>query len=182
VLVSHGANGLAAWVAAQGTRNANPVTCEEAHNGLIAGVAGCVLVANTYYKGESQANDDVVTYLTASDALQPLVKQGTINSATAQVNLDLQTLYDQAIASNTATADCSNLPPSLGALADPWGNAYMNLGASGTTLLCLYSRGNTGVAPTAPCTCVSPTVCRPVDKTIVGNYRNRAGTIPAACP
>ncbi|HYK14133.1 MAG TPA: hypothetical protein VEW70_09125, partial [Burkholderiales bacterium] len=56
VLVSHGANGLGAWVAAQGTRNANPVTCEEAHNGRIAGVPGCVLVANTYYKGESQAN------------------------------------------------------------------------------------------------------------------------------
>jgi prepilin-type N-terminal cleavage/methylation domain-containing protein len=178
VLVSHGANGLGAWVAAQGTRNANPVTCEEAHNGQITTV--CAFVANTYYKGESQANDDVVTYLTASDALQPLAKQGTINSAAAQVNLDLQTLYDQAIANNTTTPACTTAPPLF---ADPWGNAYMDLGASGTILFCFYSTANgTGLAPTAPCICSPPTVCRALDRTTVNIYRNRASATPLVCP
>ena len=180
VLVSHGANGLGAWVAAQGTRNANPVTCEEAHNGRIAGVPGCVLAANTYYKGESQANDDVVTYLTASDALQPLAKQGTINSAATQVNLDLQTLYDQAIANNTTTPTCTTAPPLF---ADPWGNAYLDLGASGAILFCFYSTANmAGVAPTSPCTCSPPTVCRPLDRATVNIYRNRASATPLVCP
>ena len=180
VIISHGANGLGAWVAAQGSRNANPVTCEEAHNAQIATV--CALAANTYYKGESQANDDVVAYLTASDAIQPLVKQGAINSAIAQVNNDLQTLYDQAIANNTGSADCTNAPSSLGTLIDPWGNAYANVPPVSANLFCLYSTGCTGSAPANTCICNSPAICRSVEKTLVGNYRNRASATPIACP
>jgi hypothetical protein len=181
VLVSHGANGLGAWVAAQGTRNANPVTCEEAHNGQIAGVPGCALVANTYYKGESQANDDVVTYLTATDALQPLIKQGTINSAAAQTNIDLQILNDQAIALNTSSPICNVAP---GTLYDAWGNQYTITPAS-DPLFCLSSTGGaapSGTNPNAACLCTSPVVCKAVTRATVNNYRNRASASPLACP
>ena len=185
VIISHGANGLGAWVAAQGTRNANPVSsCDEAHNARIATVPGCALATNTYYKGESQANDDVVAYLTASDAIQPLVKQGAINSAIAQANIDLQTLYDQAIANNASSLDCTNPPSSLGTLIDPWGNAYANIPPPpvSANLFCLHSTGGTGSAPANTCICSSPAICRSVEKTLVSNYRNRASATPIACP
>jgi prepilin-type N-terminal cleavage/methylation domain-containing protein len=98
VVISHGGNGLGAWVA-QGTRNVAPTTCEETHNavGATPVPAGCTPVSNTFYKGERDGNDDVVAYLTAADALQTLVKQGVIKPAMAKVNDDLQTLMDMAV-------------------------------------------------------------------------------------
>ncbi len=183
VVISHGANGLGAWVAAQGTRNANPVSCEEAHNARIVTV-GCTLTANRYYKGDTQTNDDVVAYMIASDAILPLVKQGAINSDVAQVNNDLQTLYEQAIANNTSSLDCTNPPSSLGTLIDPWGNAYANIPPPpvSANLFCLHSTGGTGSAPANTCICSSPAICRSVEKTLVSNYRNRASATPIACP
>ncbi len=194
VVISHGVNGLGAWVAAQGTRNAPPLTCEEAQNAVgITWPASCAAAytANVFYKGESQANDDVVAYLTATDLLQPLTKQGTILSATAQVNVDLQTLVEQAIALNTASATCGN-PPSLG--ADPWGYTYANsttLGLGIDPAFCFYTTGGvTGVATagaaggpaTTACACASPTICRAVSSATIGTYRNRATNAVPACP
>ncbi|MEO7727687.1 MAG: prepilin-type N-terminal cleavage/methylation domain-containing protein, partial [Burkholderiales bacterium] len=56
-VISHGANGLGAWVAAQGTRNASPLTCEELQNtggSLSSPSCATAYVANSLYKGESQ--------------------------------------------------------------------------------------------------------------------------------
>lgn len=180
-LVSHGPNGLGAWVAAQGTRNAFPVTCEEAHNAQYGALAGCALVADTYYKGESQAIDDTVTYLTVNEVLPFLTKQGAVLSAAAQVNADLQKLYDETIANNTSTPTCANPPSS--ALFDPWGSAYLLNGSTDVTQVrCLYTIGSTGAAPTGACVCAAPTICRAVDKATVNNYRNRAAATPLTCP
>ena len=183
MLVSHGANGLGAWVAMQGTRNANPVTCEEAHNAQIAGVAGCVLAPNKYYKGESQSNDDVVAYLTANDAILPLAKQGILKSAVAQVNIDLQDLYDQAISLNTSGSTCGMLPATL---RDPWGNQYTVLSTPASDpLFCLSSTGGAAINPSNPtpaCLCASPVFCKPVTRTAINLYRNRASNSTLLCP
>ena len=160
VVISHGVNGLGAWVAAQGTRNAPPMTCEEAQNAVgtafpSSACAGSLYAPNIFYKGEKQGNDDVVAYLTASDVFQPLMKQGTVVSTNAQVNLDLQTLYLQALALKSTfvntipgtvgppatpptAAGCKTPvnPPSppapanalttmLASMRDPWGNPYV---------------------------------------------------------
>lgn len=164
VVISHGANGLGAW-AAQGTRNAPPTTCEEAHNAVgTTAPAGCTPTANTYYKGERQENDDVVAYLTAAEAIQSLAKQGTIKSAMAKVNDDLQALYEQAVGLNLASPTCTIPSP---AIRDPWGNLYALLPIDGSIPSCIYS---TAV----------PTTCKAVEKPILDVYRNRAGSPP--CP
>ncbi len=203
VVVSHGINGLGAWVAAQGTRNAPPLTCVEVQNaggppsgGGITWPAGCpgAYTPNTFYKGESQANDDVVAYLTATDLLQPLIKQGALNSPAAQVNVDLQTLYDQAIASSITPLNCPQpltllpalpvIPPTWG--VDPWGNSYGVFAEPSPydPALCLYSTGGTGVAPTGAaltaCACTLPAICRSVTKATLTNYRLKASATP--CP
>jgi len=186
VLVSHGANGLGAWVAAQGTRNAFPVTCVEAHNAQYTGLAGCTIAPATFYKGETQENDDVVTYLTANDVIPALAKQGTIPSPVAQVNSDLQTLYEQAIAGNTTTAigNCANAPAALTSSRDPWGALYANLIRTGSVMFCFYSRGGIGASmgalPDSSCNCNPPTICKLVDKSTLDTYRNRLGNLPCA--
>ena len=181
VVISHGPNGLGAW-GAQGTRNAAPTTCEEFNNAV--GIPsppppGCTLTPNAFYKGERQDRDDVVAYLIAADAIQQLVKQGTINSAKAQVNIDLQTLYEQGIAINT-------LPPSLcrttpASFLDPWGYPYGSV-ATGYSdpEICLYSTGGsstTGNVTTSSCSCISPAICRPISNATLTNYRNRANNL-----
>jgi len=164
VVVSHGANGLGAW-AGQGTRNAPPTTCEEAHNATgTPAPAGCALVANTYYKGERQENDDVVAYLTAAEALQLAARQGAIQPAVARVNDDLQTLYEQTVGLNLASASCSIPAP---ALRDPWGNTYALSPSDGSVPGCIYSTA-------------MPTLCKAVTKPVLDVYRNRAGSTP--CP
>ncbi len=110
IVVSHGANGLGAWAVqgTQGTPNAPPPetseACQEAYNARNAANANvtpsssCPPAGNfTFYKGERQDNDDVVAYLTASETLQTLARQGTIKSAIAKVNEDLQILADMAL-------------------------------------------------------------------------------------
>lgn len=87
VVVSHGPNGLGAWTQ-QGSRNALPVGCEEAHNAITT-VSGCTLTANEFYKGERPEVDDVVAYLTRDEAINTLAKQGTLKTADGQVADDL---------------------------------------------------------------------------------------------
>lgn len=95
VIVSHGQNGLGAWLR-QGTRNANPVTCEEAHNALTV-MAGCTLTGNRFFQGARSGNDDVVAYLTADDIIQALAKQGAIKSASAKMQNDFDRLGAEVI-------------------------------------------------------------------------------------
>lgn len=189
VVISHGANGLGAWVAAQGSRNANPVNCDEAHNAKIATVPGCALVANRYYKGESQANDDVVAYMIASDAILPLVKQGAINSAIAQVNTDLQILYDQKLGTKRAGISISGSPPaptgcdtSVAGTSpppfDPWGNPYVVAeDGLGGFPICICSGYSAAITSPTTCSIVPPTaICKSIDKSSFNSYLAKAGS------
>src|SRR5690606_35835445 len=108
-----------------------------------------------------------------SEAIQTLVKQGTIRSAVARAADDLRELYDQLLAKkfaevfNAAPSDvlstcAAQLPPPI-TKRDPWGNAYVVRDDAGLPI-CIYSTGGTGVPPDAACTCESPTMCRNIDK------------------
>src|SRR5882672_7125446 len=201
VVISHGANGLGAW-ATQGTRNAAPTTCEEAHNA--AGTtppSGCAPATNTYYKGERSDNDDVVAYLSAGDALQTLVKQGAIKSATAKVNDDLQTLSDMAVAQKRsninivsvlgiitisssdcqATANTGDMSAALASMRDPWGQTYgfaQGPATQSSFPICIFSRaGSADSCSVSGTTCSStlPVICKTLDKATFNAYLARAG-------
>lgn len=181
VLVSHGQNGLRAW-SRQGTRNAAPTTCEEAHNSLFVGLGGCALTANRFFKGERSGNDDVVAYLTADDIIQALAKQGAILSAAAQVAEDLRINMQDAI--GRVRADGSNYslstlsPAYLPITTDPWGSPYqifphissistegfVTPTAGAASAICIYSFGPNLVdgvpaTPTLPAIPTTTTTC-----------------------
>lgn len=157
VVVSHGANGFGAW-ARQGSRNVLPSGCEEAHN-AIATVAGCTLTANAFYVGERSDVDDVVAPLTRDQAINALVKQGTLKSSEGQVAEDLarlrnDVLYDKAL-------DCSLTVVSTSDL-DPWGNPYGIVEGTASGLpICICSTHGSGALPAPGSTCspVAPTTC-----------------------
>lgn len=163
VIISHGPNGLGAW-AAQATLNAPPVSCEERKNAN-GDLTGCpapsldplnpsIIPPYYYFKGERQDQDDVVAWIDGTEAINTLAKQGTIKSAIAQVNDDLQTLADIALAVKragitisvpptcspspctptpaptsgcAASVDLTNPPLSvaLASMRDPWGASYV---------------------------------------------------------
>lgn len=204
VVISHGANGLGAW-AAQGTRNVAPTTCEEAHNAVGATPlpAGCTPVSNIFYKGERDGNDDVVAYLTAAEVTQTLVKQGTIKSATAKANDDLQTLADTAIAQKRsnftnvsvlgiitisttdcqATVDTGDMRAALDSMLDPWGLRYEFAQHTSGFPICLFSTAgttNSCTASSTTCSSASPVICKTLDKATFNAYLARAGA--AGCP
>jgi len=159
VVVSHGANGLGGF-APQGSRNANPVTCEEAHNAIVA-VGGCALTADTFYKGEREGNDDVVSFITATEAINALTRQGTIKSAAGRVADDLATARNQMLGAKASAVSCIipiAAPPTN---PDPWGNAYVTPTES-PSLACVCSTGGTGATPPNAAACpfaTPPTVC-----------------------
>lgn len=183
VIISHGPNGLGAYVA-QGTRNASPMEprCHEAQNAHvdIGGSCPSLPAFNTYdyYKGERpDENDDVVSYLTAGEAIHTLVKEGTIKSAVGRAADDLQELHDQVLnekftavsADPTECAKPRSFPP---AKRDPWGNLYVVDGAAGLPI-CIYSTGGTGPVPTKDsnkCFCSLPTMCRNIDRPTFNLY------------
>ena len=129
VALSHGGNGLGAWIA-QGTRNVLPAGCQELRNA--GGAAGCTAGdgLNTFYKGERpEQNDDVLITLTANDIIVPLAKQGAAKIPIAQVAVDLDTIkYD--VITEKKTVGCAGAltytPP-----RDPWGNLYVLGGGTG---------------------------------------------------
>ena len=118
VVVSHGPNGLAAW-AQQGSRNALPIGCEEAHNAR-ATVSGCTLAANTFYKGGRPDIDDVVAFLTRDEAINTLARQGAIKSADGQVADDLAQLRSSWM--DSLLTNCAEPAPTM--IPDPWGISY----------------------------------------------------------
>lgn len=195
VILSHGPNGLGAW-SLQGTRNVTPTTCSgEALNAQVV-VAGCTFLL-AYYKGERQDNDDVVAYLSAEDAIQPLVKQGTIKSALGRTADELQALYDQTLwakfaqVSGTPPAPASgcNLPvPQPSQVLDPWGTPYLVTDSSPVSgfPICIYSKGG-GPENCAQPTCTTtttavvppalpnpPAICKSIDRATFNSYLNRA--------
>ena len=179
-LVSHGPNGLGAW-SRQGTRNADPLTCQEAQNSLLTTLAGCTFTPNLFFKGEQSGNDDVVAYLTADDIIQALAKQGTILSATAQVSEDLRINMQDAVGRvlavgssySSSTLSTSTSTTFLPKKLDPWGSPYQiapnilsisNKGvvspAGAGSAICIYSYGpnlidGIGAIPTSTTACTA---------------------------
>lgn len=179
VVISHGSNGLAAWVGATPTtRNVLPPdtqkTCEERRNADL-GTPDCTapsLPGNTYFLGGREDLDDVVTWIDAKEAINALAKQGAIKSAIAQINDDLQTLADMALGVKRASITISpppsaptgcdvpvNLNTVLASMRDPWGNSYVVNDASGGFPICIYSNGG------GPEICAQPTCTTTVTPT-----------------
>lgn len=161
VVVSHGANGFAAW-ARQGTRNVLPSRCEEAHNALVT-VAGCTLTANTFYTGDRSDVDDVVAALTRDHAINALVRQGTLKSVEGQVAEDLARLRNDKLYAKVSNPDCSQTVGTISDL-DPWGNPYglVESAASNRLPVCICATHGSGSLPTPPvatCGPAAPTTC-----------------------
>lgn len=158
VVVSHGANGLGAY-AVQGTRNANPVTCEEGHNAILA-VGSCTLAANTFYKGERDGNDDIILFVTSTEAINALVRQGSIKSASGRVADDLASVRSQMLSAKAIAPTCSTPVAQTPPKPDPWGNNYVT--RESNSIACTCSTGGTGVAPATAALCATaalPVVC-----------------------
>ncbi len=117
-VVSHGPNGLGAW-SSQGSRNALPVGCEEAHNAIAPSV--CALAANRFFKGERAELDDVVATLQRDEAINTLARQGTLKTADGQVAEDIGSLRNQWM--DSLLTNCAALPPAMP--RDPWGGTYI---------------------------------------------------------
>src|SRR5574337_1085273 len=127
VIVSHGSNGLGAWTR-EGTRNAAPVPCEEAHNSNQA-AAGCTLAANTFYRGERADVDDMAAYLNAGEAIQQLARQGVLKTAPGRLAEDMQISLDTALGTALASGcpSAASIPVTLpsSVSVDPWGHPYI---------------------------------------------------------
>jgi prepilin-type N-terminal cleavage/methylation domain-containing protein len=171
LVIAHGPNGLGAWTR-EGTRNASPVGCEEAHNASFAG-GGCTLLANTFFRGERQDVDDVVAYLGAGEAIQQLARQGVLKPAPARMGEDMQTAVDTVLGA-FATAGCTVIPSAPTGI-DPWGNAYAStVSLAGSSIYQISSGG----CPT--CTPAVPATGRSLTKTELNAYLLKA-TLPT-CP
>lgn len=138
VVVSHGPNGFGATTQ-QGSGSVPPniaTRCEEAIN---AGLAGTTCLptgvstptiapltapqaGNTYFAGERPENDDVVAYLTRSEAINALAKQGTLKTADGQIAEELAQLRLTLLGS--WIAGCIDPSPFPSISTDPWGNPY----------------------------------------------------------
>jgi hypothetical protein len=160
VVVSHGPNGFGAW-AQQGSRNALPGGCEEAHN-AIATVGGCALTSNAFYKGERPEMDDVVAYLTTDEAINTLAKQGTIKTADGQVADDLAQLRSTWM--DSWVAGCVN--PSISIPKDSWGNSYTSSASVLPISLC-STRGG-----------FQPPTCAVINTTDVQYLRAKLSLLP----
>jgi prepilin-type N-terminal cleavage/methylation domain-containing protein len=144
MVISHGPNGFAAW-GRQGSRNVMPLRCEETHNAMVT-VTGCALTPNAFYKGDRTDVDDVVIALTRDEAINTLVKQGTLKSADGQVKDELGQLRSAWM--DSLLSDCSSSPPTM--VDDPWGNVYIPTNDGWPYTIC-STRGGEGATPT----CVS---------------------------
>ncbi len=198
VIISHGANGLGAW-AAQATPNALPVSCEERKNAN-GDLSGCSLPLGDYFKGERQNQDDVVAWVGGIEAINMLAKQGTIKSAIAQVNDDLQILVDRAIGIKRAgiALDPSSPPSPIGCntsvknsdpnnkslkdldeIFDPWGEQYVvGEGSTNKLPICICSKGGGPTNCSESCSLPpspNPPFIKNIDRDLFNSYLAKAG-------
>ena len=175
VVVSHGPNGFAAW-GRQGSRNVMPLGCEEAHN-AVATVSGCTLTPNRFYRGEPGV-DDVVTALTRDEAINALVRQGTIKSSEGQMAEELAKLRNDRLYQKASTDDCTASVGTTTNERDPWGNLYGIVeGVSNGLPICICATHGSGSLPTSGSTCspVAPTTCVQINGSEVNLLRVQMG-------
>lgn len=178
VVVAYGPNGLGAW-ARQGSRNVLPLGCEEARNTLTA-VSGCSVPAHSFFRGDRAELDDVVSALSRDEAINALVKQGTLRSIDAQVAEDFTTIRNDKLYAKASTDDCG---VSVGGttLRDPWGSLYVVAEGSVNGLpICICSNRGTGSvpAPVSSCEPVAPATCTVVRASDVNLLRVPMGKSP----
>lgn len=127
LIISHGTNGLGAWVPQTGTQIPPPaaglVEGENTNNDL-------AFVRTDYADDPTDPFDDIVLWLTPNDLLAPLIKDGIIKSAPATLSERVEAIQDYILGSAMAgrigtTPNISYpLPTTIpaGILAtDPWG-------------------------------------------------------------
>lgn len=186
VVISHGSNGFATW-GRQGSRNVLPLGCEEAHN-AIATVSGCTLTPNRFYKGDRADVDDVVLALTRDEAINALVKQGTLKSVEGQLVEDLARLRSAKLNKKALLpdVDCSTsvLDPGETLPSDPWGNSYgvaQGSVSDNRIPVCICSTRGSGSLPTEPisgCSPIAPTTCVEINRTEINSIRQFMGLGP----
>lgn len=138
VIVSHGKNGLGAYTT-KGTRNDQPAAgTDERTNSpdaaadpvawnppsTIATVAPTLpdpAIAAIISRDRTDTFDDIVLAIRPNDLLQPLIKDGAIRSAEAQVQEGLIAVRDLAIAQLLGNACNLTVMPAATRPIDPWG-------------------------------------------------------------
>jgi len=160
VVVSHGPNGFAAW--GRVSQNVAPTRCEEKHNaktGICSGKKpdGSDWTPDDFFGGEFTSEiDDVVVALTQDEAINTLVRQGTLKSAEGQVVEDLANLRNEILykkANNCSYDPSVNDPPTN--VPDPWGNKYYFSGSGLPICIC----STRGVSPAPTCSTDTSTTC-----------------------
>jgi prepilin-type N-terminal cleavage/methylation domain-containing protein len=176
VLISYGANGNGAYTT-KGTQNSIPLGADEIENAVpqtplpftvavpypttpIAGFFQREYTDNAGFTGG--AFDDVVKVLSANDLLNPLIKDGVMQSALSAYSIQVAKIEDWAasnITNSTAIPACDipkltgntsaarDIPLSL--TVDPWGNTLTTT-VNGTTSIYPFSycRGSVNVSGT----------------------------------
>lgn len=138
VIVSHGKNGLGAYTA-KGTRNDQPAAgTEERTNAPDAAAPPAVAwnppstiataspdpgIAVIVSRDRTDTFDDTVLAIRPNDLLQPLIKDGALKSAEAQVQEGLIAVRDLAIAQLLGNACNLAAMPVATRPIDPWGQA-----------------------------------------------------------
>lgn len=124
VLVSHGRNGLGATTV-QGTTNSAPAAAtDEALNAAGgATVDGFIRRDVTAVDAGYGAYDDIVAFATAEQLVSPLVKDGSVRSATGATQKALSDFVDLVIGQSIPTATLPAQPtlPSIDQGKDGWG-------------------------------------------------------------
>jgi prepilin-type N-terminal cleavage/methylation domain-containing protein len=109
VMLSHGTNGFGAWHPESGTRNALPPggAIDETENTN----DDLSFVQKNYSADDTNPFDDIVLWLTPDDLISPLVRAGTVKSATAAMNDRVEIIKAAIMAYALTNRSCPGTPP-----------------------------------------------------------------------
>ncbi len=186
VVLSHGRNGLGAWTT-QGTRNVLPdAGTDERANADASGAFIQREISDTNVPTYGPF-DDLVAYITSSDLIASLVKDGTVRTAEGETNYQMGLISDEAI--GAFVKDCAGtVAPPPTARTDGWGQPIRfeacnfpitSSTAPATTALNIVSGGKDSAITTGACASTDPadtglqitagtlqTLCAKVGKTL----------------
>lgn len=130
VVISHGKNGLGAYTI-KGTRNVLPANALDEYQNTVG--TGNRFSRELFEDTSSTYGvfDDLVTYLTSDDILDPLFREGSITSPEAELATEKVKITNKIVAYVMGNSNCTT-PTSLAnagvtgvLLTDPWGTAYV---------------------------------------------------------
>lgn len=129
VVISHGKNGLGAYTI-KGTRNVLPANALDEYQNTVG--TGNRFSRELFEDTSSTYGvfDDLVTYLTSDDILDPLFREGSITSPEAELATEKVKITNKIVAYVMGNSNCTT-PTSLASagvsgdlLKDPWGTTY----------------------------------------------------------